>query len=400
MNTRFGMKIYSIFTLAVLAVFLHSCRSSNGSHKVAEELGGEMDSIKTAFVPDRRVQIFDFTIPPDGTRITGRSSNREAYEQVLQLTNKYPEINLDSFELIQPKDKALINVSVGNMRSNPSHSAELSTQVLMGQEVTVWDKNGTWYYIQSPDGYLSWIDAGALAFPEENGLKAYHQTDKVMYQNDFGFCYQKADRQGGVISDLVAGDILRKTGSQSDFINVKLPDGREGYVPDEEVRSLDDIAQSSVPAWPQIEKTAYQFMGRPYLWGGTSGKGVDCSGFTKMVYYLNGMQLPRDASQQALSGVDVPLDDDLSQLEPGDFLFFGKRGENGKKDRVTHVGIYIGDGKMINSAERVQVQSLRPGDPDYVEYRRNSLLSAKRMIVDDSVAQGVELLKNNPEYGF
>lgn len=400
-NKRFYLSISMGLLVAIIgsALFVVSCQSS-GVQQETGNLETMMDSIKTAFVPDRRVQIFDYDIQPDGTRITGRSSNPDAYDQVQLLSKKYPKLNLDSFELINPKDKAIINVSVGNMRSNPRHSAELATQVLMGQEVTVWDSDGSWYYIQSADDYLAWIDAGALVFPGKNGLEEYQNADKVMYKNDFGFCYEEADLEGAVISDLVAGDILRKTGTQSKFVKVRLPDGREGYVSGDEVRSLEDIAQSSVPDWPQIQKTAYQFMGRPYLWGGTSGKGVDCSGFTKMVYYLNGMQLPRDASQQVHSGINVPLDDNLSQLEPGDFLFFGKRGENGKKDRVTHVGIYIGDGKMINSAERVQIQSLRPGDPDYVEYRRKSLLSAKRMIVDNTVAPGVELLKNNPEYGF
>lgn len=400
MNFRIGSKSILIIPLVIIVGLFHSCRSADENTALIKNLEGAMDSIKTAFVPDRRVQIFDFNIPADGTRITGRSSNQEAYERVHLLSKKYPELDLDSFEFVQPIDQALINVSVGNMRSNPTHSAELATQILMGQEVTVWDKKGSWYYIQSPDNYLAWIDAGALVFPGKSELETYHQAEKTMYRNDFGFCYEEADTESPVVSDLVAGNVLRVTGRQTPFVKVKLPDGREGYVPDDELRLLKDIAQASLPDWPQIKKTAYQFMGRPYLWGGTSGRGVDCSGFTKMVYYLNGMQLPRDASQQVHSGIDVPLDDDLSQLQPGDFLFFGERRENGKGDRITHVGIYLGDGKMIHSSERVQVQSLRPGDPDYVAHRRNTLLSARRLILDDSLAQGVELLKNKPEYGF
>lgn len=381
-------------------VILQGCQSSHNDHDIADDINEVMDSIKISFVPDRRVQIFDFEIAADGTSVVGRSSNRQAYNEVLQIAEKFPELNLDSFELIIPLDTALINVSVGNMRSEPRHSAELATQVLMGMQVTVWDKNGSWYYIQSPDEYLAWIDAGALTFPDQDKLDAYHNSDKVMYMNDFGFCYASADLDSEVISDLVAGDILRKTSQQGSFVQVVLPDGRYGYVPTSSVEDLHEIASSGIPDWSEIKKTAYKFMGRPYMWGGTSGKGVDCSGFTKMVYYLNGLELPRDASQQVHSGMEIPLDDDLSKLQPGDFLFFGKKGENGQKDKVTHVGIYTGDGQMIHSSERVQVQSLIPGDPDYVPHRRRTLLSARRMITDGSLANGVDLIKNDVGYGF
>lgn len=393
------LKVLNWVVLSCLLVF-SSCNKIDKNQKMMEELELTMDSIKTAFVPDRRVQIFDFHIPTDGTYIKGRSSNPKAYEQVIGIAKRFPGLNLDSFQLVTPLDTALINVSVGNMRSIPKHSAELSTQVLMGQQVTVWDKNGSWYYIQSPDKYLAWIDGGALVFPDHEELMNYHQAEKVMYQNDFGFCYENPDEKGTVVSDLVAGDILRKTGVQSTYTKVSLPDGRKGFVPTKSIEPLGDLALMSSPDWPAIKNTAYKFMGRPYLWGGTSGKGVDCSGFTKMVYYLNGLELPRDASQQVNSGIEIPLDEDLSQLKPGDFLFFGTKGENGKKDRVTHVGIYLGDGRMIHSSERVQIQSLIPSAPDYAPNRRKTLLTAKRMIQNDSLAKGVEFIKDNPGYGF
>ncbi len=393
---------WSVINMAVLSllIVISSCNNIDENQKTTEELSQVMDSLKTTFVPDRRVQIFDYNIPADGTYVKGRSSNPEAYEQVLRIAKRFPGLNLDSFQLITPMDTALINVSVGNMRSNPSHSAELSTQVLMGQQVTVWEKDGYWYYIQSPDKYLAWIDGGALVFPGKEELMNYHHTEKVMYRNDFGFCYETPDVKGAIVSDLVAGDVLQKTGVESTYTAVSLPDGRKGFVPTESVESLKDMSLSSLSEWSAIKNTAYKFMGRPYLWGGTSGKGVDCSGFTKMVYYLNGMQLPRDASQQVNSGIEVPLDENLSQLKPGDFLFFGTKGENGKKDRVTHVGIYIGDGRMIHSSERVQIQSLIPGEPDYAPNRRKTLLSAKRMINDNTLAKGVEYIKDNPAYGF
>lgn len=390
--------LYSILIAVGYCVTISSCSSEYKTTESALQIEKVMDSIKTVYVPDRRLEIFDFTVKPG--RILGRSSNPQAFEQVQRLEQRFSGLNLDSFELITPLEEALVNVSVGNIRSNPRHSAELSTQVLMGHQVTIWDKDGYWYYVQTPDDYLGWIDGGGIVVLDASELAGYQQAEKVMYMDDFGFCYENPDTKGPIVSDLVAGDILQKIDQYENFIRVSLPDGRAGYIEAAEARLLDELSKAGIPEWADLENTAYQFMGRPYLWGGTSGKGVDCSGFTKMVYYLNGLELPRDASQQVRSGIEVSLDEELSQLQPGDLLFFGYKGEDGKKDRVTHVGIHIGNGRMIHSSQRVQIESLMPDDPDFAPNRRETLLTAKRMITDGSLAQGVTPINTDPDYGF
>lgn len=390
--------LYSILIIGAYYLTLVGCTSETKNAESTQQIEKVMDSIKSVFVPDRRLQIFDYAVKPG--QITGRSSNPQAYEQVRLLEQRFNGLNLDSFELITPLNEALVNVSVGNIRSNPRHSAELSTQVLLGQQVTIWDKDGYWYYVQTPDDYLGWIDGGGIVIPKQSDLMEYQNAEKVMYMDDFGFCFEEPDSEGPIVSDLVAGNILLWIDQNGNYIQVSLPDGRTGYVPAKAIRTFDEIAKARIPEWTELKNTAYQFMGRPYLWGGTSGKGVDCSGFTKMVYYLNGLELPRDASQQVRSGIEIPLDEKLSQLQPGDLLFFGYKGEDGRNDRVTHVGIHIGDGRMIHSSQRVQVESLMPDDPDYAPTRRETLLTAKRMIVEGTLAQGVTPIKSDPDYGF
>ena len=107
---------------------------------------------------------------------------------------------------------------------------------------------------------------------------------------------------------------------------------------------------------------------------------MDCSGFTKTVYYLNGLMLPRDASQQVHVGIEVETDPSLKNLQPGDFLFFGRKATSSAKEKITHVAIYLGDGKMIHSSERVRIQSLKRGDEDFAENRLNTLVRAKRLL--------------------
>ena len=126
-------------------------------------------------------------------------------------------------------------------------------------------------------------------------------------------------------------------------------------------------------------------LGVPYLWGGTSTKGVDCSGFTKMSYFLNGIVLPRDASQQALVGEKIDIYEDdivnidkcIKNLMPGDLLFFAS---DKKTLRVTHTGIYIGNGQFIQAAGLVRINSMISGSANYDDFQSRTLVSARRML--------------------
>jgi cell wall-associated NlpC family hydrolase len=153
-----------------------------------------------------------------------------------------------------------------------------------------------------------------------------------------------------------------------------------GLIDADAIISYEDFLQPKAPLADHIIRTSMQMLGRPYLWGGTSGKAMDCSGFTKTVFYLNGLELPRDASQQVRVGLDVESDQSLKNLKRGDFLFFGSPSTPDKKERITHVAIYMGDGKIIHASDRVQIESLRPEDPDFAPERLSTLVRARRML--------------------
>ena len=121
-------------------------------------------------------------------------------------------------------------------------------------------------------------------------------------------------------------------------------------------------------------------MGVPYLWGGTSTKGVDCSGFTKTVYSLNGIQLLRNASHQARLGEAVELNPELSNLKKGDLLFFGSAANDRRPERVTHVGIYLENKRFIHSSGLVRINSLDPKSPVYDVRRHKTLIRVRRYL--------------------
>ena len=125
------------------------------------------------------------------------------------------------------------------------------------------------------------------------------------------------------------------------------------------------------------------------MWGGTSIKAVDCSGFTKSTYFLNGLVLARDASQQCHTGDNVDITkyvndstytvEALANLKKGDLIFFGSKATPEKKERVTHVGIYIENGILIHSAGKVRINSLIPTDDNYYSGSKR-LIRACRII--------------------
>ena len=175
-----------------------------------------------------------------------------------------------------------------------------------------------------------------------------------------------------------------------------LPDGRKGWTPAADLQPFAEWAGKQAITAENIVKTALQFEGTPYLWGGASSKGLDCSGLVRLTFFMNGHLLPRNASQQVNYGREIIMECDHSiapdsdklykemvkrtqHLQPGDLVFFGTPGTLVKKEKITHVGIYIGGGKIIHASHKVRINSLIPGEKDYYE-NSHKLLKARRYI--------------------
>jgi cell wall-associated NlpC family hydrolase len=188
----------------------------------------------------------------------------------------------------------------------------------------------------------------------------------------------KLDSQA--VSDVVMGDLVTKTGGEGEWDKVQLPDGRTGFLAKKSTENYSAWKNSRRPTPEEIERTGRLFLGRPYLWGGNSPKGLDCSGFAKLVFFLNGITLNRNASQQARQGVEVPTEGDFSHLKKGDLLFFGRTARRSEPEWITHVGIYLGEKLFIQSSERVRISSLDPKSPIYDAYHGRTLLFARRVL--------------------
>ena len=304
---------------------------------------------------------------------------------------------------------AFAALSVINMREDPQYSAELGTQALMGTPVKVhYRDNGYWVNIETPDGYKAWVNDMAIVPIDQARLDAWKASKRMVVTNFYTFFLDAPRPDANHVSDGVWGDIVEYAGTSGKYTEVRLPDGKHAFVPTADVTDLRawvDSRKAVIPAdAPQSEvekaralilETAKTFVGVPYLWAGTSIKGVDCSGFAKTVYFLNGYMLLRNASQQFKTGEPVDVSEGLGNLQPADLVFFGTEATDEKPVRITHVAIYLGDGKIIHSSQLVRINSLIEGEPDY--YSRKPI-RACRILGNQDCDKGVVSIANSGVY--
>jgi len=346
--------------------------------------------VRARYAPDRRVAVFDVTCVRQGGVVVVRGDVDQASARRDVMTTMEAAklgIVVDSMRVLPDPALAetpfgIVKVSVGNVRSNPAHSAELATQVMMGMIVKVLKQQGGWYYIQGPDQYLGWLEGAAMHLTRQAGAEAWQNAPKVIMTEYFGVVRAEPTNASLPVSDAVPGVLFKSNGGRGKWISVETPDGRKGYVERSLVADYAKWRATRSLTAETVEQTAKRFIGVPYLWGGTSPKGMDCSGFTKTVFRLNGMELNRDANQQAQMGVEVPADSGMRKFSKGDLLFFGSRATAERPERITHVAIYLQDRQFIHTpgGSGVRIDSFDPAAPNFNDGLLKSFVRARRVI--------------------
>lgn len=374
------MKNLTIAILLLLCVY-----SCNKEDQLLVEVNGISKRVEAKYSPDQREAIFQtsFSFENNKLIVRGETSELLAKQTLYSELEKLDVTIIDSLELLpekklKEKNWGLVNLSVVNLRANPKHSAELVSQAIMGTPVKVLKQEKSWFLIQTPDKYIAWVDAAAIALKAEGEMEAWRTASRVIFTPDFEVA--KDPEQTKVITDLVAGSILEIEKENQDTYNLILPDERKIQIKKTDCKIFADWKNREVKDVAVLTKTAKQFIGRPYLWGGTSAKGVDCSGFVKSVYFMNGIILARDASLQFLHGETISPEQGFLKLEEGDLVFFGRAKTDERSMKVTHVGMYMNNGEYIHSSGRVRINSFEPDAENYNNYRSVTWLGGRRIL--------------------
>ncbi len=337
--------------------------------------------------PDQRIACFDASASMVGDRIIlrGQTLYPEGKAELISRLSTETHFQIEDSLLTLP-DPALgqntygvICVSVAQLRRHPDVIHEIISQALLGSEVRILKiEDRFWAYCQLDDGYLGWMMLSSIRIGDSTYAAQWQTSNRLIVTANYGQIW--AQRKEGTISvsDVVRGNLVINRGHRRGWYWVELPDGRTGYIRSELVMDEKKYYARSKPSPAALVNLAYQFIGIPYLWGGRSTKGFDCSGFTQTVYQLHGLSLPRDANMQVNAGQEVELDDSLRNLKIGDLLFFGR-----DLDHITHVGMYIGDQKFIHADGWVHINSFDPADENYSGYRRRGLRAARRILNSD-----------------
>ncbi len=222
------------------------------------------------------------------------------------------------------------------MRKDPSEKSEMVSQLLFGEAFTVIEKTGEWYHVITEfDNYPGWIDKKMFSEASDDYFltlkqNKYQVSDlPVLSISDPGKSLLLIPA-GSTLGNIIGGNII-----ESDMIRYHV---------------LNPSDNDFIHKNRSIKQTALQFLHTPYLWGGRSSFGFDCSGFTQIIYKIHNIRLPRDAWQQASCGTIV---DDIRKVSEGDLVFFKDSG-----NKIIHVGIALSHNEVIHCSGMVRIDSL------------------------------------------
>lgn len=226
----------------------------------------------------------------------------------------------------------ICNLAIVPVRLEPSDRSEQVTQLLFGEHFTILEQQTKWSKIKIAfDNYEGWIDNKQYQEISEKQFDSLNESPIVLSADLIEF-----------ISNPKNELLPISIGSSLSFLN------------DDTLNisnfSFEGIRTCGVKPKSDLVKTAYMYLNAPYLWGGKTPFGIDCSGFTQMVYKLNGYNLLRDASQQATQGEVLSF---IEESEPGDLAFFDNEDGN-----IIHVGIMLDNNYIIHASGKVRIDRL------------------------------------------
>ncbi|MDD3641980.1 MAG: C40 family peptidase [Candidatus Krumholzibacteria bacterium] len=327
---------------------------------------------------DWRTSWSKISVGADGA-LEVRLSRREVFEAVasglgLATGPERAEADGDGIRLIlageERGDMLWTTASVADIRRGAEHATELLTQAIMGETMSSLDRRGEWHLVMLEDGYHGWVRSWYVQPVDRAAVDRFRSEAGHIVSSPIAYVLSEPAAGSLPVSDITAGSPVAVRGEESGLVLVEIPGGRRGYL---DPAAIEPARTGACPDGGRITSRAQRFLGITYVWGGTSGKGFDCSGLVKRVFAMEGIAVPRDSDQQAATGQDAPIGS-REAIDPGTLLFFGEGG------RITHVAVSLGGGRFVHAYGDVRVNSLIAGDGLYEERLGRSLLFARDLL--------------------
>lgn len=312
-----------------------------------ENLARLVEAVRRRYAPDPRTSVFDVEFRRESTtlRLSGATSEAaaaEALHREAALLDWWDVVRDEVERLPDPTDPepihAVARAAVVPLLAGPNIAETHVSQVVLGRRLTILRRRGRWLHCRSDDGYLGWVHRGYVREMDERAARAWEVGTDGEACVSLGA--EVLDGDGEVLARLPWGARVVRQPDGS----VRLPDDYAG-APVGSLLPLAECAERFPPRGDEILRTAARWLGAPYLWGGVTPAGVDCSGYVQAVFQLHGISLPRDSDLQALEGRPVEPDERFSNLAAGDLLFFAETPE-----RISHVTLSLGGSGIIHSS--------------------------------------------------
>lgn len=259
-----------------------------------------------------------------------------------------------------PPRSATIAANVTGLYAAPSFLAEQISQLLAGWRVEVLLEEDRWRFVRLGDGYLGWVYGPYLSASEDCAVTHLVAAAEAPV-------LERPGAGAPLLTRVLGGTAVAVDALDGEWRHLALPGlGHSGWVRGDALRSFTDLPGGEAARRGQLVSDAIRFIGVPYLWGGCTAYGIDCSGFVQLLHRLAGITVPRDADMQLDAGraVDAPCN-------PGDLLFFG---ETGARRTITHVGLSLGGWRIIHSSR--SRNGVYVDDVQSVDHLRESFVAA------------------------
>lgn len=258
--------------------------------------------------------------------------------------------------------KAVISTAVAPIYKEASFSSAMVTQALMWETVEVFKEENLWFYIQQADGYKGWI----YTFYLSKNVESYSKW--ITLTNRFTPVINKLDKnkEDRLLSFGTRVPVIKE---DTKGITIALPNGQLGNIPAQKL--------FTIKSREQLIKLAKSLMGTPYIWGGKSAYGFDCSGFVQLVLGSIEISIARDTGLQVKSSwlKKISINESMS----GDLVFFAEN------EQINHVGFSLGEGKIIHCSGEVKIESIIEGEEAFNQYLSQTIyktLSISEKVTD------------------